>query len=93
MIQQDEKLAYSRHKAQGLVTLIPSFITTKMLAYHLALREFSTNASTALQCLKRTRHFLRALRLVLTFVLSSETCSFNGFGYNYTPKVSYETVS
>jgi len=39
MIQQDEKWPGSRHKAAALVVLVQGFITTKMVAYRLALRE------------------------------------------------------
>mgnify|MGYP006981145996 CR=1 FL=1 len=39
MTQQEEKTPYFRHKAEGLVILIQGFITTKRVAYPLALRE------------------------------------------------------
>jgi len=40
-IQQDEKQLDSRHKAEGLVILVQGFITQKMVASRLALRELS----------------------------------------------------
>jgi hypothetical protein len=37
--QQEKKPRYSRHKGAGLVALIQGFITTKSVAYPLALRD------------------------------------------------------
>ncbi len=50
-IQQDEKSPYLRHKAEELAILLQGFITQKMVASRLALRELSQEASAALQLL------------------------------------------
>jgi hypothetical protein len=57
--QQVEKRSYSRHKSAVFSILNQIFITKKMSAYRLALRELSQNASAALQFLERTSHCLQ----------------------------------
>ena len=51
----------ARHEVEDLVILNQCFITLKMVASHLALREVRSKTSSALQHLKREYHSLHVV--------------------------------